>query len=164
MSNAIDRCSVSEELRSLQWLGIQVVMVLFPEVVSIVFFVKPEEVGGTKTMKGNDSSCCQLLSRVWLIAIPWTVALQSLSTRLPREEYWSRLPFPSPGDLSNPRIEPGSPALSGDNAFTSEPPGATNIPAALKQGRSVSCFKSEEGEHQVCNLLTAGRSQQRGQG
>ena len=39
-----------------------------------------------------------------------------------RQEYWSGLPFPSPGDLPNPGIEPGSPALEAD-ALTSEPPG-----------------------------------------
>jgi len=38
-----------------------------------------------------------------------------------RQEYWSGLPFPSPGDLPNPGIEPGSPALQAD-ALTSEPP------------------------------------------
>ena len=40
-----------------------------------------------------------------------------------RQEYWSGLPFPSPGDLPDPGIEPGSPALEAD-ASTSEPPGA----------------------------------------
>ena len=39
-----------------------------------------------------------------------------------RQEYWSGLPFPSPGDLPNPEIEPGSPALQAD-ALLSEPPG-----------------------------------------
>ena len=36
----------------------------------------------------------------------------------PRQEYWSRLPFPSPGDLSDPGIEPGSPALQADSLPT----------------------------------------------
>ena len=39
-----------------------------------------------------------------------------------RQEYWSGLPFPSPGDLPNPGIEPGSPTLQAD-ALTFEPPG-----------------------------------------
>ena len=39
-----------------------------------------------------------------------------------RQEYWSGLPFPSPGDLPDPGIEPGSPALQAD-ALLSEPPG-----------------------------------------
>ena len=44
-----------------------------------------------------------------------------------REEYWSGLPFPSPGDLPDPGIEPGSPALEAD-ALTSEPPGKPHCP------------------------------------
>ena len=46
----------------------------------------------------------------------------SLSMGFSRQEYWSGLPFPSPGDLPNPGIEPMSPALQAD-AFTAEPPG-----------------------------------------
>ena len=68
-------------------------------------------------------SLVQLLSGVRLFATPWTVARQApLSMGFPRQEYWSGLPFPSPGDLPNPGIEPGSPALEA-NALTSEPPG-----------------------------------------
>ena len=63
------------------------------------------------------------LSRVRLFATPWTVAYQApLSMRFSRQEYWSGLPFPSPGDLCYPGIESGSPALEAD-ALTSEPPG-----------------------------------------
>ena len=52
------------------------------------------------------------LSRVRLFATPWTVAYQPLpSMGFSRQEYWSGLPFPSPGDLPDPGIEPGSPAL-----------------------------------------------------
>ena len=52
------------------------------------------------------------LSYVPLVATPWTVARQApLSMWFPRQEYWSGLPFPSRGDLPNPVIEPGSPAL-----------------------------------------------------
>ena len=69
------------------------------------------------------------LSRVRLFATPWTVAYQAPPSMAPpssysRQEYWSGLPFPSPGDLPNPGIEPGSPALQAD-ALTSEPPGKT---------------------------------------
>ena len=47
---------------------------------------------------------------------PWTAAHQApLSTRFSRQGYWSGLPFPSPGDLPNPGIEPGSPALQADS-------------------------------------------------
>ena len=45
-----------------------------------------------------------------------------LSMGFPRQEYWSGLPLLSPGDLSNPRIKPVSPALAG-GFFTTEPPG-----------------------------------------
>ena len=50
-----------------------------------------------------------MLSRVRLFATPWTVARQTpLSLGFPRQEYWSALAFPSPGDLSNPGIKPES--------------------------------------------------------
>ena len=46
------------------------------------------------------------------LATPWTVVCQApLSMRFSKQEYWSGLPFPSPGYLPNPGIEPGSPAL-----------------------------------------------------
>ena len=62
------------------------------------------------------------LSRVQLFATPWTVAYQaSPSMGFSRQEYWSGLPFPSPGDLPNPGIEPRSPAMYAD-ALPSEPP------------------------------------------
>ena len=54
---------------------------------------------------------------------PWTVAHQAPpSMGFSRQEYWTGLPFPSPGDLPDPGIEPGSPALEA-NGLTSEPPG-----------------------------------------
>ena len=63
------------------------------------------------------------LSRDRLFATPWTVAYQApQSTEFSRQEYWSGLPFPSPGDLPIPGIEPGSPTLQAD-ALPSEPPG-----------------------------------------
>ena len=63
------------------------------------------------------------LSRVRLFETPWTVAYQaSLSMGFSRQEYWSGLPFPSPGDLPDPGIERGFPTLEAD-ALTSEPPG-----------------------------------------
>ena len=63
------------------------------------------------------------LSHVWLFATPWTVARQApLSMGFSRQEYWSGLPFPSPGDLPDPGIEPASPALQADSLL-SEPPG-----------------------------------------
>ena len=53
----------------------------------------------------------------------WTIAHQApLSIGFPRQEYWSGLPFPSPGDLPDPEIEPRSSALQVDS-LPSEPPG-----------------------------------------
>ena len=64
---------------------------------------------------------------VRLFATPWTVAHQaSPSMGFSRQEYWSGLPFPSPGDLPDPGIEPRSPALEADT-LTSEPPGKTVV-------------------------------------
>ena len=55
-------------------------------------------------------------------ATPWTVACQApLSVEFARQEYWSGLAFPSPGDLSNPGIKPGSSALQ-VGSLLSEPP------------------------------------------
>ena len=52
----------------------------------------------------------KLLRCVWLFATPWTVAYPvPLSMGFSRQEYWNGLPFPSPGDLPDPRIETGSP-------------------------------------------------------
>ena len=62
------------------------------------------------------------LSCVRLFATPWTIAHQvPLFMGFSRQEYWSGLPFPSPGDLPDPGIKPRSPALQAD-ALTSEPP------------------------------------------
>ena len=71
--------------------------------------------------------CEKSLSRVRLFATSWTVACQApLSMGFSRQEYWSGLSFPSPGDLPNPRIEPGSPALQAD-PLSSEPPGKLSL-------------------------------------
>ena len=54
----------------------------------------------------------KLLSRVQLSATPWAIAYQAPpSMGFSRQEYWSGLPFPSPGDLPDPETEPGSPTL-----------------------------------------------------
>ena len=63
------------------------------------------------------------LSRVQLFETPWSVVYQAPpSMEFSRQEYWSGLPLPSSGALSDPGIEPGSPALQAD-ALPSEPPG-----------------------------------------
>ena len=70
----------------------------------------------------------KLLSHVRLFATPWTVANQApLSMGFSRQQYWSGLPFPSPGNLPDPGMEPGSPALQVD-ALPSEPPGKSFNP------------------------------------
>ena len=70
--------------------------------------------------------CVTVLSRVRLFATPWIVACQApLSMEFSRQEYWSRLPFPTPGDPLDPEIELESlvpPALAG-GSFTTAPPG-----------------------------------------
>ena len=64
----------------------------------------------------DGSESCSVVS-------PWTVARQAaLSMGFSRQEYWSGLPFPSPGNLPNPGTEPRSPALQVDS-LPSEPPG-----------------------------------------
>ena len=56
-----------------------------------------------------------------------TVARQApLSMEFSRQEYWSRLPFPSAGDFPNPGVEPGSPALRADS-LPSKPPGKPGL-------------------------------------
>ena len=65
----------------------------------------------------------KLLSRVQLSVTPWTVVYQApLSMGFSRQGYWGGLPFPSPGNLCNPGIEPGSLALQADSLLT-EPQG-----------------------------------------
>ena len=61
-----------------------------------------------------------LATKLYLtLATPWTVACQaSLSIGFSRQEYWSGLPFPSPGDLSDPGIKPRFPALQADFLLT----------------------------------------------
>ena len=67
------------------------------------------------------------LSRVRLFATPWTMAYQvSLSMGFSKQGYWSGLLFPSPEDLPNPEIEPGSPTLLAD-ALPSEPPAKSKL-------------------------------------
>ena len=60
-----------------------------------------------------------LVTKLYLtLATPWTVACQALLSMGFSRQYWSGLPFPSPGDLPDPRIESGSPALQADSLPT----------------------------------------------
>ena len=75
--------------------------------------------GESLSPKVSPVSKCKLLSHAQLFATPWTVAHQApLSMRFSRQGYWSGLPFPSPGDLPDLGIEPGSPALQADSLPT----------------------------------------------
>ena len=92
---------------------------------------------------------------------PWTIAYQAPpSMGFSRQEYWSGLPFPSPGYLPNSGIEPGSPTLQED-ALTSEPPGKPTVTYSRCQFCqftrkclcSVWCWRSHSGNHQQVELL-----------
>ena len=73
--------------------------------------------------RGGRERKVKSLSHAQLFATPWTVAHQAPpSMGFSRQEYWSGLPLPSPGDLPNPGIEPGTPALYTD-ALPSEQQG-----------------------------------------
>ena len=94
------------------------------------------------------------LSCVWCFASPWTVALQApLSMGFSRQEYWSGLPFPSPGDLPDPGIEPASlasPALPG-GFFTTELP--RKIRTTLCTNYCYSQFTDENTETQRHEII-----------
>ena len=82
---------------------------------------------GKAALESRDTQLVELaihsLSRVRLVATSWTVAHQApLSMGFSRQEYWSGLPLPPPGDLPKPGIEPVSPASAGA-FFTAKPPG-----------------------------------------
>ena len=66
---------------------------------------------------GTSHSCVRLFVTLWIVACQAPMSLGFF-----RQEYWSGLPIPSPGDLPDPGIEPVSPALA-DGFFTLEPPG-----------------------------------------
>ena len=78
------------------------------------------------------------LSCVQLFATPWTVAYQAPpSMEFSRQEYWSGLPFPSPGHLPDPGVEPGSPSLQAD-ALASEPAGKSHSVLPKRSPRTCS--------------------------
>ena len=86
----------------------------------------PSRIFISPTLRTRTKTASLLLSesKVRLFATPWTAAHQpSPSMGFSRQEYRSRLPFSSPGDLPDPGIEPRSPELQAD-ALPSEPPGA----------------------------------------
>ena len=85
---------------------------------------------------------CVSRSVVFNSATPWTITHQApLSVEFSRQEYWSGLLFPSPGDLPDPGIEPRSSALQADSS-PSEPPGKPPVvvktTVASNSGTSIS--------------------------
>ena len=93
------------------------------------------------------------LSHVQLFATLWTVALQApLSMGFSRQEYWSGLPFPSPGDLPNPGIEPRSPVLQAD-ALSSEPPETAISICIFSDSKKFACNAGDMG-----SISRSGRS------
>ena len=106
---------ISDRVR-VTWIGFKSLLILS---------TKPQTTGETDKSKTKNKAqrkkpirphreWVKSLSRVWLFATPWTVAHQAPpSMGFSRQEYWSGLPCPSPGDLPNPGIEPGSPTLRG---------------------------------------------------
>ena len=78
------------------------------------------------------------LSHVRLFATSWTVAYQAPPT-VGFSRHWSGVSFPSPGDLLNPGIEPGSPALQAD-AVPSEPPGKLNYISVKLGGKELNTY------------------------
>ena len=88
--------------------------------------------------------CAQLLSHIQLFSIPWSVAHQVLqSMGFPRQEYWSGLLFPSPGDRPNTGIQPTSPALHEDSLpLSHQGSPIIKYPASKRLSRNV-CRCSE---------------------
>ena len=90
--------------------------------------------------------CAEGFSRVWLLVTLWTTAHQALlSTGLSRQEHWSGLPGPPPGDLPNPVIEPASrmsPALAGTSFNTNATREAWNVPQS--NGKNTVKYKKIE--------------------
>ena len=82
-------------------------------------------------------------------ATPWTAALQaSLSMGFPRQEYWSVLPFPTPGELLDSRIRPTSPALAG-RFFTTESPGKVHIPIRMAERLTIPSADKDVGQPEL---------------
>ena len=101
---------------------------------------------------------------MWSLSVCTLSHVQLFVTRLlsmgsPRQEFWTGLPFPSPGDLLNPGIKPTSPALAG-GFFTAEPPGKPHILGwgdfKLKsQGKIIQQQQMTEWGKNALNFATA---------
>ena len=116
-----------------------------------------EMVGWHYRLSGRESDS-EVAPYVWLFATPWTVVCQAPpSMGFPRQEDWSGLPFPSPGDLPNPGIKPGSPTLQVDSLLSETPvdmslsklqeivkdrEGVTKSQTQLSDGTTTNCVPS----------------------
>ena len=93
-------------------------------------------------------------------ATPWTMACQTpLSTEFSRQGYWNGLPFPSPGDLPNPGIEPRSPTLQADS-LPAEPPGGQPqmSPKLVKCPLGAKSAPVEHDEYRSIHILISKRN------
>ena len=87
--------------------------------------------------RGQQNFVCVSSSVMSCSVTPWTVALQApLSMKLSRQEHWSGLPFPPPGNVPNPGTEPRSPTLQADSLLT-EPPGKPSHQGLYSYCKSV---------------------------
>ena len=83
-------------------------------------------------------------SHVQLFVTPWTVPCQALLfMQFARQEYWSRLPFPSPGDLSNPGIKPQVSCIWQAGSFPLAPPGKPSLTPKCQQ---IQIAKRDKGK------------------
>ena len=89
------------------------------------------------------------------VATLWTVTRQAtLSMEFFRQEYWSGLPFPSPGDLPNPGIKPGSPALQADSLPSEPPDKGVKLSIILKlSSHFKACERLVKSKRRICKIL-----------
>ena len=93
--------------------------------------------------------CAESLSRVRLFVTPWTVTRQApLSMGFSRQEYWRGVPYPPPGGLPDPEIEPRSPALQADS-LPSEKPEQMHLCSFQKSTLNISV----SGQNIISSLL-----------
>ena len=89
-------------------------------------------------------SKCWSFSHVWFFVTPWTGAYQApLSMGFSRQEYWSGFPFPPPGDIPDPVIKPGSPALQADSLPPESPGKLTNSPREWEIRKNIQSLAYE---------------------
>ena len=98
-------------------------------------------------------SLCAMCLVVFNSVTSWTVASQApLSMEFYRQEYWSGLPFSSPGDLPDPGIEPTSLALA-DRLFITEPPGKLPPPCQKTKTKKSLVWMDDETHKMGCILV-----------